>query len=185
MVRKITKIIIVFLFLSQVAFGADIYWADTNGGAANWAACESDADPGAGNRCTVAQANAGAVAGDTVYLTDDANYTTNTTDDIDPQASGSAGNYITFEAASGDTPTFTGSAGARVEDVDYIKIKGITFHQGSSGPGACSGSSTASICIEDADYIIIDGITLDQPRQLLRDADCLWRRGRLRFCASY
>jgi hypothetical protein len=142
---KILSTIIALLF-SVSAHAADLYWADNTGGAANWAACESDTDPGAGNRCTITQANDSISAGETIYLVA-GTYTTT----ISPTNNGTSGNYITYErdpdSAQWSVIFETSSShSVSLSSDDYIKIKGIYF----------SSSGSRWLNAIDSDYIWFD-----------------------------
>lgn len=133
-------LIILFLFLPCIAQAADPYWVDTSGGAANWAACQSAADPGAGSRCKLdgAQgANINAAAGDTIYLKEGTTYSTVQTKDVNktgiiiPFNSGTSDNKITFTSAPGEQAVLSqaSATGAviHLHAVDYIRVVGINI----------------------------------------------------------
>jgi len=128
-------IILLSIILCPSVSLAGIYWVDTAGGAASWAACESVSDPGAGNRCTLegaTGANANAAAGDTVYLVAGTDYTVATGwGIITPAHSGESGNLIHFTSApGGDKAKIVSPSGHRailIQGQDYIKISNLDF----------------------------------------------------------
>jgi hypothetical protein len=126
---------IIVLFIATPVFAADIHYVSTDGTAANWAACESDTDPGGGteNYCSLATANANAAAGDTVRLK-----AGTYSDPIKPSNSGSSGNEITWDEESGEAAILgcdtqesdTYYYGILLDGVDYNIIKNIEIDCG-------------------------------------------------------
>lgn len=123
--KKITIVLIVFFLSLASPTYATNYWVDTSGGAANWAACAGESDVGAGNRCTLAQANAGA---DDDHVVNIKAGTYNTA--IAPANSGTAGHLITYQAVTGETVNIQPGANTsclNLVEKSYVKVNGITF----------------------------------------------------------
>jgi len=114
-----------FLFVGVAIAGT--YHVDATGGAANWAACEG-ADPGNTARCTVTQAEAGAVGDDIVNFYDDGGEFDS--EQLTPANSGTSGHPITFQAATNETPVFDGessiSSMVSLNNRSYVTIDGLT-----------------------------------------------------------
>ncbi|BBO84463.1 hypothetical protein DSCO28_50290 [Desulfosarcina ovata subsp. sediminis] len=142
--KKIKILLIIMLFFCESTWATD-YYIDTTGGAASLSAC-ADSDPGSGNRCTLAQFNTGATAGDTAQLFA-GTYTTALT----PTNSGTSGNYITYQIESSQAEwaviVSPSSAGSTLNSIDYIKFDGLYF----------SGTSGRWIDADYADYVIVQG----------------------------
>lgn len=109
------------------ATALNYYWVSPTGAAASWAACKSDTPLSGASACTLAQANAGALAGDTVWLRSGA---TPYAESISPTNSGSAESRITFAGHPNETPTFTVTDdvlryAVRLSGDDYVTVRGI------------------------------------------------------------
>jgi hypothetical protein len=108
------------------AYAATYYVSST--GSAAWPQCTNAATP-----CSLDSANQNAQAGDTVYLKGGSySFTGQYAEALAPAHSGTAGNWITFMNAPGETPEFSGTAGQRqwgifLEGNSYVRIKGIVF----------------------------------------------------------
>jgi hypothetical protein len=113
------------LALSAVAPAAT-YWVSPTG-SASWASCVGSTPLSGSAACSLASANANAVAGDLVYLRGGTYNISGTA--IQPSHSGtSATAMITFAAYTGETPIITGSTnGFWMDNNSYISIQGITF----------------------------------------------------------
>lgn len=124
--------------------GANPYWVDDNGAAANWAACQSATPLSGASACTLAQANANAAAGNVVYLRGGTYSITGVgASGLAPVNSGSCASspctggtgatVITFSAYTGETPIIKQSAptnynqGLDLNGVNWVKVTGITF----------------------------------------------------------
>jgi hypothetical protein len=130
MIRKLWLTLILCIIPLTVFPAVETHWVDTSGGAANWAACVGEADVGAGNRCTLAQANAGAVDGNTVILSSGTYnrgiYPANS-------GTGSGTGRIIFQAATKYGPILNGTgvgsqagSGIYISGKNWIKIDGVT-----------------------------------------------------------
>lgn len=124
---------------------AGVYWVDSNGGAANWAACQG-ADPGAGNRCGLSGAtgsNINATAGDTVYLMS-GTYTSA----VSPCKTGTTTDHIWIMAYPGQTPIIdtTEYAGIALNSHAWINVNGIkVVGAGTNGIHVCGGANHIKI----------------------------------------
>jgi len=101
------------------------YWVSPSGTAA-WQNARSDTPLEGAACCSLATANANAVAGETVYLRG-GTYVTS----LKPVHSGTAENRIVFQGYGGEVPLFTvNEAGGRwavkLQGVSYIKIDGLS-----------------------------------------------------------
>ncbi len=139
--KKIYIIVILMLLFASPLF-AGTYYVDDNG-AATWANCKHDAEP-AGPKsgtaaCSMKTANANVAPGDIVYIRG-GEYTikdTLDTDDtyqgINPNQSGTSGNYITYIEYPKETATFTGdgtndhSYAIYLKERSYIRVSGLDF----------------------------------------------------------
>jgi hypothetical protein len=116
---------------------SNAYWVSPAGRTA-WEDARSETPLSGIACCSLAVANANAVAGDTVYLRG-GTYDTG----IKPAHSGSAGNVITYRAYGGEVPTLTVSNARAITIVgkSYIKIEDIRSYQSQAfffiGSGAC------------------------------------------------
>lgn len=110
---------------------AGTYWVSPTGAAASWAACQSATPLSGTAACTLAQANANASAGDTVYLRE-GTYTLATYGcGVCTTNSGTAGNWITFSAYGSEVPTITQPTGGYTLELSnkrYIKVVGLRFY---------------------------------------------------------
>lgn len=118
-IKKLAKacfVIWMFILIPGVAQAAT-YYVSANGNAA-WASATNSSTP-----CSLATANSSAVAGDVIVLSGSGGvYGTA----ISPANSGSAGRMITYQAAAGQTPTFTGNFFTiSLVGKSYIKVTGI------------------------------------------------------------
>jgi hypothetical protein len=110
------------------------YWVSPTGAAATWAACQSATPLSGTAACTLAQANANAAAGDTVYLRGGAyTFSIDYNGAISPAHNGSsAASMVVFSAYTGETPVISGGSpkpgGIALYGNSYIKVTGITFH---------------------------------------------------------
>jgi hypothetical protein len=118
-------VLIVGAEISQAA----TYWV-SNTGAATWANC-SGATPLSGTAaCPVQTAFDNAVAGDVVnfrggtYSVPAKNFSTSYHGYYEPAHSGTSGNPITFQAYTGETPLFNGTAGGSGDNSDYATVFG-------------------------------------------------------------
>lgn len=116
------------------------YWVSPAGTAA-WQNARSDTPLAGAACCSLATANANAVAGETVYLRG-GTYGTS----LKPVHSGTAENRIVFQGYGGEVPLFTvNEAGGRwavkLQGVSYIKIDGLSSINSGAfffiGYGAC------------------------------------------------
>jgi parallel beta-helix repeat protein len=116
----------------------------------------NDSNPGtkAWPWCTIQKAADTMVAGDTVYVR-----AGTYEEQVIPQHSGSAGNYITYAAYSGETLTIDGNSITLpayetglfvVEDTDYIKVSGLRIVN--AGPH----DNNAGIYVDNSHHIIIE-----------------------------
>ena len=100
-----------------------IYWVSSDGTAA-WTNCEGSTPLSGASACSMAAANAKAVAGDVVNIRGGV-YNTN----IQPLNSGTAESRITYRGYGGETVTITDVgdvAGIELRGVDYIHITDVT-----------------------------------------------------------
>jgi hypothetical protein len=120
------KRFLLLVFIISIAFPAwaDTHWVDDNGAAASWAACQSESPLSGASACTLAQAFANAVAGDTVYLRGG---TYASQGDKVAANSGSAGNKITLSGYLTETVTITGNVAFDFSDRNYWVIQKINF----------------------------------------------------------
>jgi len=133
-------IFVVFLFLIGEA-GAATYYVDK----ANLGGTCSDSNNGTATAtpwCTIAKATATVVAGDTVNIRAATYYKS-----LALTTSGTAGNYITFQAYTGETPILDGTGLGSVimvnlPNVGYVKIIGLTItnYDGSGIRASLSGT---------------------------------------------
>jgi len=114
MIKKLLYILVILLFAGSLQ--AATYYISKDGGG-NGSACN--------NAYTMAWANANLAAGDTAKLCDDDDsFVTG----ICPAATGTPGNYITYEEEAGETVVIAGVLiGVGLGDRNYIHVKGITF----------------------------------------------------------
>ncbi len=137
----------VYLLFMPVLAEAGTYWVSPNGGAANWAACQSATPLAEPATCTRAQANANAAAGDTVYFRSGTYSVAYLGMAINPSNSGSSGSPITFAAWTGETPVLEASSveitdtyGGYIYEKNYIVIRGFTIHNMPLGIWILGGS---------------------------------------------
>jgi hypothetical protein len=137
--------------VAALPLGAATYWVSPTG-AASWASAAS-ATPLAGTACaSLDTANVNVAAGDVVVLRG-GTYTlsggNNYDNGVAPQTTGSAGNVITYQAHTGETPVIDGSQtyhyGIYLSGKSYVKVVGLAFRDVQSW-----GS------LVNADYIEID-----------------------------
>lgn len=152
MTKLIIRIIIFIIFLLPSLSWAGTYYVSPTG-EATWANCEDAAGtpgPKAGTAaCAYSTANANVTAGHTVKLRG-GTYTLGVSlveanMGISPQASGSSGSKITYEAYTGETPVITstgdsGFIGLYIVSRDYIKVDGITFRDVKGWGGITDGN---------------------------------------------
>jgi len=148
---------------------AGTYWVSPTGTQTTWASCQSATAPAltpTTNYCTLATANARAVAGDTVYLRGgDYTYAGGTSNSaINPAASGTLGSRITFAAYAGEMPVLLGTwvatpymAGVYLA-TDYIVIDGLTIKNRQSSIAIINGHhNEVKNCISYATSTYPDG----------------------------
>ena len=143
--KKLFYILLLILFLASPAWGTT-YYMRSDGTAANKAAAT-----GCGSASTAmseSKHNSESFsAGDEIHMCDTGG---NYTSQIVPPSSGSAGNYITYKNASGDSPNIdmggSSNSAMHIEGKDYIIVDGIEM-QDSADSGALEFVGGASYCI--------------------------------------
>jgi parallel beta-helix repeat protein len=119
----------------------------------------SDSGPGtqAQPYCTISEAAAVATAGQTV-LVSSGTYSENVT----PRLSGTSGNPITFQAASGATVTVTGAThGFTLSSRSWITISGFTI----------TGTTSSGIYLSNSSNITVSGNTVTASGQRIQGAN--------------
>ena len=113
----------------------NFYWVSPTG-AALWENCKSDTPIGGTSGCTMATANANAVAGDTIWVRGGAYTDASAASLVSPSHSGTALAKITYAAYVGETPVFTNTREVGYVEVkypiilsgnDYIVVRGLQF----------------------------------------------------------
>jgi len=141
-----TIVIISFVFIAGSAYGTNYYVAKSG----------NDSNPGTEAQpwLTIQKAANTMVAGDTVYIK-----AGTYNEQVIPQNSGSAANYITYAANSGDTVTIDGNSITlpsyesglfNVEEKNYIKISGLKITN--AGPN----DNNCGIYVDNSSYITIE-----------------------------
>jgi len=95
------------------------YWVSPSG-SASWTNCKSAMPLSGSAACSLATANSNAKAGDTIILRA-GTYGTK----IQPTGSGSAGNYISYEAYSNEDVVLTSNRAIYLINNQYIKVSGL------------------------------------------------------------
>lgn len=168
--RKRCLLPILALFFSVFISGnleAATYYIDGSSG--------NDSKPGtlASPWKTIGKANSTLEAGDTVCLRRGTYSTT-----INPSNNGTSGNFITYEAYTGETPIVTGAtygvhlAGSDGNERQYIRIKGITFRK------PIRGTARRWFYFNYADYITMDDCVFDHG-----DEDFHYNMSKLENCS--
>lgn len=149
--KRILLFVIILLFAST-SYAAD-YHAE-QGGTSAIGDC-TGADPGAGNRCSLATVNTNMSNGDVAYLYDDGgDFTT----DPDPNASGTAASMVKYEGDENDTVVINacnGSTNHYGVDMDggAIELKNLVFNG--------QDCTYHMIFLDNMEKVIFDNISIE------------------------